>query len=501
MTRRIEELDRLRRHIPAAFDWDAATWRDVGARVLDVAVTASTGWEARRPSPAAADDAADLFDEPMPAAPASIDALIERVERDVLRTSAYNGHPRWLAYIMGSPTPVSVMGSFIASALNQNTGLWRVAPSATAIEVQTVRWIAELLGMPRSTEGVFVSGGQMANIVAHVVIRDAKAPWDVRRHGSRGPDGKAPQLRVYASSELHYCHEQAAELLGLGREAVRTVPVDEEYRMRTDALAQMMAEDRARGDLPIAIVGTAGSVGTGATDPIPELLKAARDEGVWLHIDGAYGAFAMLAESCPSHLRALADADSVACDPHKWLYSAIDAGVVLVREPGLLERSFAFHASYLQTMATPGVRVDMLERSPENSRPQRALKVWLSLQAFGRDGYAAMIEYNIQLAAYLEELVLATPGLALAAPRELSIVCWRAEPAGVAGEALDELQSRVIEELERRGIAMISNTRLRDGRTALRACITNFRTRPADIEAIVRSSAELGRELAAVAHR
>jgi glutamate/tyrosine decarboxylase-like PLP-dependent enzyme len=335
----------------------------------------------------------------------------------------------------------------------------------------------------------------MANIVAHAVIRDAKTPWDVRDFGVRGPEGKAPQLRVYASSELHYCHEQAAELLGMGRQAVRRVPVDERYRMRLDSLSQMIAEDRARGDLPVAIVGTAGTVGTGAVDPIPELLRVTRHEDLWLHIDGAYGAFATLAESCPNELRALADADSVACDPHKWLFAAIDAGVVLVREPGRLERSFAFHASYLET-ADRGARVDFLERGPENSRPQRALKVWLSIQALGRDGYSAMIDYNIRLAAYMEELVQATPGLVLAAPRELSIVCWRVEPGGIDGPALEELQVEVIEEIEHRGIAMISNAQLRDGRSALRACITNFRTRAQDVETIVGASAEIGAELA-----
>jgi glutamate/tyrosine decarboxylase-like PLP-dependent enzyme len=488
MSDRLGELrDQLRR-VPGGFDWDATQWREIGARVLDIVADASTGWDARRPSPPLLDDDGGLFQEPLPGASASLESILERVAQEVIPAAAYNGHPRWLAYIMGSPTPVSVMGSLIAAALNQNTGLWRVAPSATAVELQTLRWLTEIVGMPATTEGVFVSGGQMANIVAHAVIRDARAPWDVRRHGARGPGGDAPQLRIYASSELHYCHEQAAELLGLGREAVRNVAVGEDYRMRVDVLTQMIDEDRKRGDLPIAIVGTAGTVGTGAIDPIPQLLDVAHDEQLWLHIDGAYGAFATLAESCPSHLRALADADSVACDPHKWLYSAIDAGVILVREPGLLERSFAFHASYLQTA---GARVDLLERSPENSRPLRAMKVWLSLQAFGRDGYAAMIEYNILLAAYLEELVRETPGLTLAAPRELSIVCWRAEPHGAQPEALESLQSEVIAELERRGVAMISNARLHDGRTALRACITNFRTRPEDIETIVSASAEI----------
>jgi aromatic-L-amino-acid decarboxylase len=498
VSNRLAELRKAVERPPVEFDWDAVRWREEGARLLEVIAAASTGWDARRPSPERPDDAEELFTGPLPTSPASFEELVDRIEREIVPTSAFNGHPRWLAYIMGAPTPVSVLGSLAAAALNQNTGLWRVTPSATAIELQTLGWIADMLGMPASSEGIFVSGGQMANIVAHAVFRDAKTPWDVRRYGVRGPDGNAPVLRIYASSELHYCHEQAAELLGMGRGAVRNVPVDEGYRMRLDALAQMIAEDRARGDLPIAIVGTAGTVGTGATDPLPDLLEVARREDLWFHVDGAYGAFATLAKSCPAELRVLAEADSVACDPHKWLFSAIDAGVVLVREPGRLDSSFAFHASYLKT-ADRGARVDLLERSPENSRPQRALKVWLALQAFGRDGYAAMIDYNIQLASYLEELVRTTPGLTLAAPRGLSIVCWRVEPEGVQGHALEGLQADVMAELERRGIAMISNARLRDGRNALRACITNFRTRAPDVDAIVQASAEIGAEMASSA--
>ncbi|MEX2247901.1 MAG: pyridoxal-dependent decarboxylase [Dehalococcoidia bacterium] len=494
MPERLAELRKSVEQPPVDFDWDAGRWRAEGSRLLEVLAAASTGWDTRRPSPERPDDALAVFAGPLPASPVSFEELLGRIEHDVLPTSAFNGHPRWLAYIMGAPAPVTVLGSFAAAALNQNTGLWRVTPSATAIEVQTLAWIAELLGMPASSEGIFVSGGQMANIVAHAVARDAQTPWDVRRHGMRGPNGSAPEVRIYASSELHYCHEQAAELLGMGRNAVRSVPVDDAYRMRMDALAAMIAEDREQGYLPITIVGTAGTVGTGAVDPLPGLLEIARREHLWLHIDGAYGAFATLAPGCPPELRHLADADSVACDPHKWLFSAIDAGVVLVREPGRLERSFAFHAPYLET-AESEARVDLLERSPENSRPQRALKVWLALQAFGRDGYAAMIDYNLRLAGYMEELVRLTPGLILAAPRALSIVCWRVEPPGIRGQALEELQGRVIAELERRGIAMISNTRLRDGGTALRACITNFRTRAGDVDAVVRASAEIGAEL------
>ncbi|MBI5288940.1 MAG: aspartate aminotransferase family protein [Chloroflexi bacterium] len=496
MSNRLQELRRAVEHQPPGFDWDARQWREQGSRLLEIVASASTGWDTRRPSPADLDGVLGLFDGLVPSGGASFEELMQRLEHDVLPASAYNGHRRWLAYIMGAPTPISVLGAFAAAALNQNTGLWRVAPSATAIELQTLRWVAEMLGLPQTTEGIFVSGGQMANIVAHAVLRDAKTPWDTRRFGMRGPEGSAPRVRIYASSELHYCHEQAAELLGMGREAVRKVPADDQYRMRVDALVQMIAEDRARGDVPIAIVGTAGTVGTGAIDPLEQLSEVARREDLWLHIDGAYGAFAAMADSSPPELRALAAADSIACDPHKWLFSAIDAGIVLVREPGRLERSFSFHASYLETAAS-GAQIDLLERSPENSRPLRALKVWLAIQAFGRDGYAAMIDHNIRLAAYLEELVRTTAGLELAAPRRLSIVCWRVHPAGVGAEALDTLQTSVIAELERRGIAMISNVRLRDGHAALRACITNFRTSAEDVEDIVRSSAELGAEIAA----
>lgn len=495
MSERLEQLRRSVASPPEGFDWDQAEWRDAGRRLLEIVAAASTGWDQRRPSPEHPDDALRFFSGPLPQRPTTLADLLSRLQDEVVPTSAYNGHPRWLAYIMGAPAPITVLGSLAAAALNQNSGLWRVTPSSTAIEVQTLGWIAEMLGYPATAEGLFVSGGQMANIVAHAVARDVKTPWDIRKHGMRGPDGNAPQARIYASSELHYCHEQAAELLGMGRDAIRSVPVDSDYRMRLDSLAQMIAEDRERGDLPISIVATAGTVGTGAVDPIPRLVSAARQEDLWLHVDGAYGAFAALAESCPPELKALSEADSVACDPHKWLFSTIDAGVTLVREPGLLERSFAFHASYLET-AERGAMVDFLERGPENSRPQRALKVWLAIQAFGRDGYAAMIDYNIRLAAYMEELVRSTPALVLGAPRELSIVCWRVEPEGISGPALENLQTDVIGEIEDRGLAMVSNVKLNDGRTAIRACITNFRTRPEDVEAIVQASAEIGAELA-----
>jgi glutamate/tyrosine decarboxylase-like PLP-dependent enzyme len=222
-----------------------------------------------------------------------------------------------------------------------------------------------------------------------------------------------------------------------------------------------------------------------------------RAEGLWLHVDGAYGAFAAIAPNAPPELGAMAEADSIACDPHKWLYAPVDAGVTLVREPGLLEHSFAFRAPYLHHDREVDARVDLAELGPENSRRARGLKVWASLLAYGADGYRDMIEQNIRIARHLERVVAETDDLVLAAPRGLSIVCWRVEPPGIQGEALESLQHRVIEELERRGTGIVSNARIKGGRTSIRACIVNFRTDEEDVEDVAAKSAEIGRNIAA----
>jgi len=475
------------------FDWDQEAWDRAGKRAVQLAARMSTDWERRRPGTVASpEEVLRNFREPLPESAAGLDSIFDRLQ-EVADMSNYNGHPRWLAYITASPNPAGVIGDFITSAMNPNLGLWRGGPAPTAVEAQSIEWLKELLGYPADAEGVYTSGGQFANIVAHAVIRNQMAGWDVRRQGMQA---SAQQLRVYASAESHYCQLQAANLLGMGTDAVRLVPVDHAYRMRLDALTQMIGEDRKLGHRPIAVVGAAGTVGTGAVDPLPELVKIARAEKMWMHVDGAYGAFAVIAPSAPQSLRAIADADSVACDPHKWLYAPIDAGVVLVRKRGALSSVFSFHAPYLHAGETDA-RIDLAEWGPENSRRARGIKVWMALMAYGRKGYVDMIERNLLLAEYMERVVESTSGLALVAPRELSIVCWRVQPEGVEADRLDELQLEVMEELERRGIAIISNTRLRDGHTALRACIVNFRTRPEDVEMIVRESAAIGQSLVA----
>lgn len=480
------------------FDWDIERWERVGKMALDIVTEASTGWASRRPSPIeATEEIRGRVDSQLPEEGQEPEGILDALRRDLLPLSTYNAHPRFFSYITSSPNPMGVMGDFIASAFNQNVSLWRAAPMATAIELQTVDWLRQILGMPDGTEGVFSSGGQTANVIAHNVIRDARAGWDVRAYGLRGPDGNTPRLAIYVSDQAHYCHEQAMDVLGLGRESVRSVASDEFYRMRTDALIQMVNEDRANGVTPLAIVATAGTVGTGAVDPMGDILRVARGEDIWLHVDGAYGAFAILAASAPKELSVMREADSIACDPHKWLYAPIGAAVTLIRHKGMLESSFQFRPPYLLQTDEPG-RVDIVDRSPENTRPFRALKVWLALQAYGLDGYSRMIERNIRLGAYLEGLIRDEPGLRVAAKRELSIVCWRVEPEGVdlTDEESETLQSRVIVELEKNGAGFVSQAHLRDGRRAIRACIVNFRTQPDDLKVLSETSARLGRELA-----
>jgi aromatic-L-amino-acid/L-tryptophan decarboxylase len=474
------------------FDWGPDEWEKFGRRVLELATGVSTRWEERRPSPKASpDEVRNRFAEPLPRSAVPFDEIMDRFGT-LTELSTYIGHPRWLAYITSSPAPAGVLADLLTSAVNPNIGLWRGGPAATAIELQSIDWLKELLGYPPEAEGVYSSGGQFANVIALAVMRDRMAGWDVRKEGT----GPGPRLRLYVSEELHYCHQQAAELLGLGREAVRLVPTDDAYRMRPEAVEELIAEDRAAGDRPIGVVATAGTVGTGAVDPIPELRELTRGEGLWLHVDGAYGAFAAIAPSAPPELAAMTEADSIACDPHKWLFAPVDAGVTLVREPGLLEGSFAFHAAYLHHDREADARVDLAELGPENSRRGRGIKVWAQLLAYGADGYRDMIEGNLAAAAHLERVVRETEGLVLAAPRGLSIVCWRVEPPGVPEEALDPLQHRIIEELERQGVAVVSNARLKDGRTAIRTCIVNFRTTKRDVEEVAAASATIGEELA-----
>jgi aromatic-L-amino-acid decarboxylase len=405
--------------------------------------------------------------------------------------SLFNGHPRFWGYVTSSAAPIGALGDLLAAAVNPNTGAWLLSPMASEIEAQTVRWIAEMLNYPVTCGGLFVSGGNMANFVCFLAARQAKAGWDVRTAGMAGP-----RLRVYCSKETHTWIQKAADMSGLGTDAIRWVATDENMQMDVAALRKQIADDIEAGDKPVMVVGTAGTVSTGAIDPLPELAALCREFDLWFHVDGAYGGLAAVLPNAPNALMGLHEADSVAVDPHKWLYAPLEAGCALVRDAAKLRDAFAYHPPYYHF----GVEaVNYFDLGPQNSRGFRALKVWLALQQVGRDGYVQMISDDIRLARELFERIPRYPELE-ALTHSLSITTFRYVPADVdSGDAkaasyLDKLNLELLIRIQNSGKAYLSNAVIH-GRFALRVCIVNFRTSLADVEALLPIVAGMGKEL------
>jgi glutamate/tyrosine decarboxylase-like PLP-dependent enzyme len=430
-----------------------------------------------------------LGERPLPEAGEEPAELLREAAELLFEHSLLTGHPRFWGYIIGAAAPIGALADLLAAAVNPNVGGFVLSPVATEVEAQTVRWIAELVGFPTDCGGLLVSGGNMANFVGFLAARRARAGWNVREQGA------GRRLRAYVSRETHTWIQKAADLFGLGTESIRWIRTDARLRMDASAVREQIASDRADGDLPFLVVGAAGTVSTGAVDPLPELAALCRDEGLWFHVDGAYGAFAAAVPGAPPELRAIAEADSVALDPHKWLYAPAEAGCALVRERQALLETFSYRPPYYHlAREQEDEPLNYFEYGPQNSRGFRALKVWLALRQAGREGYAKMIGDDIRLARELYRLVDDEPELE-AATTSLSITTFRYVPAGTAGddEYLNELNAEVLSRLEAGGEAFLSNAVV-DGRFYLRACIVNFRTTLADIRALPALIREIGEQ-------
>jgi aromatic-L-amino-acid/L-tryptophan decarboxylase len=416
---------------------------------------------------------------PLPHAGTPAETLLREAGELLFAHTPLTGHPRFWGYICGAPSPIGTLAEILATAVNPNVGGWQLSRIATEIERQTVRWIAELIGYPSDCGGLLVSGGNMANFVAMLAARRARTPWDVRVEGTGGGDGA---LRIYCSAETHTWVQKAADMFGLGTSSVRWIETDDELRMRVDRLSEAIEADRRAGDVPLLVVATAGSVSTGAIDPLVAIAETARDHGLWLHVDGAYGGVAACLADAPADLKALALADSVAVDPHKWLYAPLEAGCVLVRREQALLDAFSYRPPYYQL----DEGLNYFEYGPQNSRCFRALKIWLALRQAGSSGYQQMIRDDIGLAGLLHELAGADPELE-ARTTSLSITTFRYVPDGVDaaadGDYVDELNEELLSRLNATGEAFLSNAVI-DGRFHLRACIVNFRTTADDIAAL-----------------
>jgi aromatic-L-amino-acid decarboxylase len=438
----------------------------------------------------------EVPDEPMPD-----DELFAYLRELVFDRSMYPGHPRFMAYVSGAGTVPGAAADLLAGGVNMNLGGFQLSPSATEIELHLMRWFAARFGLPSATSGgLLTSGGAIANFIPLKAARDRAIGLDARRLGVAARAGVG--FAIYASAEVHDTTPRAADLLGLGTDAVRHIPTDAGLRMRIDALQRAIERDLASGVVPVAVVGTAGTVGTGAIDPLGDIADVCAERAIWFHVDGAYGAPAAFTEDLGPSFAGIERADSIAFDPHKWLYVPLTAGCVLVRDMQRLADAFTLEASYTYADADRlGHPVGLRDFGPQFSRGFQALKVWVSLLAHGWGAYRARISHDAALARYLGVRAQERPEFELSAPVGLSICCFRyvppgLPPAGTPGreEYLDELNRRLMTEVQLDGRVFFSNAVLGD-RFVLRACIVNFRTEADDMDAALDVAAEIGAEL------
>jgi aromatic-L-amino-acid/L-tryptophan decarboxylase len=427
----------------------------------------------------------------LPESGTDADALLDRTASLMLDHSLFNAHPRFWGYVTAGAAPIGMLGELLGTAANPNCGAWLLSPMASEIEGQTIRWIAEMLKYPTDCGGLFVSGGNMANIVGFLAGRAAKGGAEIR---SKGVEGK--RLRAYCSAETHTWIQKAADIAGLGTESVRWIDVDREFRIDVQMLRARIRDDVAAGDTPFLVVGNAGTVSTGAVDNLKNLADVCRESDVWFHVDGAYGAMAAAAPDTAALFAGLELADSLAVDPHKWLYAPLEAGCALVRDVSKLRDAFSYHPAYYHF----GVEAtNYFDLGPQNSRGFRALKVWLALQQVGREGYAQMISDDMRLSRAMFESV--SKHLELEAMTQgLSIATFRYVPADMhredhgSAEYLNTLNQELLTRLQEGGEAYLSNAVI-GGKYALRACIVNFRTTLEDVEALPEIVVRIGKQV------
>jgi aromatic-L-amino-acid/L-tryptophan decarboxylase len=437
---------------------------------------------------------AKLFDEPVPEEGQPLEETLAFVREHVLPFPMGNSHPRFYGFINATADPIGIAADYLAASMNPNC--WGGDHAAIHIEHRVMRWLAELLGFPPEAEGILVSGGSMANFTALAAARRAMVPGNVREDGLAG-EGR-PRLAVYASDQVHHCVDKAVDLLGIGINNLRKIGTSERFEIRMDLLAEAVAADRRKGLTPAIVVGSAGTVNTGAIDPLEELAEFCRREALWFHVDGAYGAMARLSKKLAPLFAGIERADSIAADPHKWLYVPYEAGATLVRHPGRLAAAFRKFPEYLASdpeSPFPGPAW-FAERGVELSRGFKALKVWMGMKTRGRAGYERAIVNDVSLAHFLAEEVDRRTDFERLAPTVLSIANFRYRPKDMAlpDADLDRINRGIVNRLVGDGSFFLAPTILK-GRTTLRACIVNFRTRREDLTALLDEASRVGRTL------
>jgi aromatic-L-amino-acid decarboxylase len=468
-------------------DWEE--FRKLGHRMLDDTIDYLT---TRREQPVwqpMPDSVRASFHETLPMEPIGAEAAYAEFVETIRPYPNGNNHPRFWGWVQGTGTPLAMMADMLAAAMNPHMAGFDQAPAL--VEKQVLAWLAELMGMPRETSGVLVSGGTIANLIGLAVARHAKAGFDIRQDGLQGYRG--PKLVFYASAETHGWCQKAAELLGLGNSAFRRVQVSRDYRMDVAALRTLIESDRRENMRPFCVVGNAGTINTGAIDDLRAIAKVCREEGLWFHVDGAFGALVRLSPELRELVAGIEEADSLAFDLHKWMYLPFEVGCVLVRDAAAHQNAFAHKQSYLTGMDRGVIAggLPFADRGIELTRSFRALKVWMSLKAHGVKAFARLIEQNVEQARYLAGLIESHADLELLAEVPLNVVCFRYRPADCAEDSLNGVNQEVLMRLQESGIAVISSTVL-DGKFALRAAITNHRSKKEDFQILVDAVVKIG---------
>jgi aromatic-L-amino-acid/L-tryptophan decarboxylase len=425
----------------------------------------------------------DRFRQPLPQKPADLASIHNAFMRDILPYSVGNAHPGFMGWVHGGGTPVGMLAEMLAAGLNANLGGRDQIP--VEVERQVVRWVRELFGFPDTASGLFVTGTSMANLIAVLVARTGAIGADVRRHGIAAAGRR---LTAYTSAGAHGCIAQAMDLAGLGSDALRIIPVNEHYEMDIQALEEAIARDKNAGLTPFFIAATAGTVDVGAIDDLAAAAGIARREKVWFHVDGAYGALAMLAPDLAPRLAGIERADSIAFDFNKWGQVPYDAGFILVRDGTLHHATFASPAAYLRR-ETRGMAAGSpwpCDFGPDLSRGFRALKAWFTIKAYGAEKLGAAISKTCALAQYLKQSIEREPALELMAPVALNIVCFR-----YRSDHADDVNRNIVADLQESGIAAPSTTNVK-GCLAIRAAIVNHRTGRSDLDALIQAAVVFG---------
>ena len=435
-------------------------------------------------------DVRSFFTAALPRVPEPLADVYRDVSENLMPYPMGNIHPRFWSWYMGSSNYTGAIGDFLAAIQGSNLGGGNHA--AALMDQQVIGWCKEMVGFPASASGTLVSGGSMANIIGLTVARNVKADVDVRERGVRAIE---KPLRFYGSDQIHSCHRKAIETLGLGNQALRRIPCDSGFRIDLSALRAAIAEDRAEGSQPACVIGTAGTVNTGAIDDLRGLARLAREEDLWLHVDGCIGALIAIAPENAFRVEGIEEADSLSLDPHKWLHVPFEAGCVLIRDAAAHRSAFVVTPEYLEPSARGLASGDWLnDYGLQTSRGFKALKIWMSLKEHGIEKFGRLIDQNIAQAHYLSDIIEAAPLLELVAAANINIVCYRYRPAGMNRAALKAVNTEIMLRLQEEGVAAVSDTTIHCEH-CLRAAINNHRTKSDDLELLVRETIRIGNDI------